>query len=99
MRISDWSSDVCSSDLLVARDFRVECERLVVVLLAPLLQIEAGMQIVAIQCGRFALQCRRALIERGATRIELWPRCIRSAERRVGAAGDRPCRSRWAPYH
>src|SRR3546814_7075795 len=29
MRISDWSSDVCSSDLLCDADFRCGCHRLV----------------------------------------------------------------------
>src|SRR3546814_3554580 len=87
MRISDWSSDVCSSDLwlraLRAIDFpepwpRVHDLRHT----AVALMIRAGAHPKRIQarCGH-------------ATMAE------RPEERRVGKECVSTCRTRWSPYH
>src|SRR3546814_5046074 len=86
MRISDWSSDVCSSDLLTAVQVRSRNGELVplsnLVTLSEL--AEAG------SLNRFN-RLRAITISAG-----LAPR---SEERRVGKECVSTCRSRWAPYH
>src|SRR3546814_7109238 len=94
MRISDWSSDVCSSDLRTHTDTgaaaaatrgverRAYCPRAEVdcVLRADLATALAGD----------AVQREALLADRGAPR--------RSDERRVGKECGSTCRSRWSPY-
>src|SRR3546814_4511135 len=83
MRISDWSSDVCSSDLCAGAD------------LAQVLKFDAGRD-EFIARGRVIQQSqprtRRAL--RAATFAK---RGERSEERRVGKECVSTCRSRWSP--
>src|SRR3546814_16200128 len=106
MRISYWSSDVCSSDL--------DIERLVN---GPRAREEAGMRLACID-HRFELSIGKDT-ERGQVRWEMRPirrcgrreRChcsrldqrrgmrARSVERRVGKECDSTGRSRWAPSH
>src|SRR3546814_8959088 len=90
MRISDWSSDVCSSDL---RDAAAEEDGI------------GRLQAVE-RRRRFAgndLQGRRAealgvVGDHGAT-LGLALDGERSEERRVGTACVSTCSSRWSPYH
>src|SRR3546814_5331164 len=92
MRISDWSSDVCSSDLA----FTIP-SIIVLVLLAipPLLSgTYAGVESV----DPAARDAARGMGMRGTqvlTQVEL----PRSEERRVGKECVSTCRSRWSPYH
>src|SRR3546814_12387966 len=100
MRISDWSSDVCSSDL-EARPFRSKTEKI------------CGQQQCSDAAVFETENCRSASDQRqsGATLHEsLGIDCYaytgacrrpigRSEERRVGKACVSPCRSRWSPYH
>src|SRR3546814_1329351 len=94
MRISDWSSDVCSSDLLGLEngDLRA-AERTF-----QLLQQVAGRAGRAERPGRVYLQTympdhsvMRALIAGDRDAF------LRSAERRVGKECVSTCRSRWSP--
>src|SRR3546814_1561228 len=83
MRISDWSSDVCSSDLVTRRDsarfndyahnYARLCTRLCAIMHV---------------CARFitALPDHSRLL-------------TRSEERRVGTECVSTCRYRWSPYH
>src|SRR3546814_17251324 len=85
MRISDWSSDVCSSDLR-AFPRRQQAEVEVGILPPPTRahQPFAGA-IGVVEQHRSA--ARNAAEQR------------RSEERRVGKECVSPCRSRWSPYH
>src|SRR3546814_18778607 len=112
MRISDWSSDLCSSDLGIReRGFRRH---------SPLVfsgTRAAQRRVDRILCAPPAVEGRRSrgrLPEREAilrlavhagflelrgrrTHAELRRR--RSEERRVGKECVSTCRSRWSPYH
>src|SRR3546814_3688244 len=90
MRISDWSSDVCSSDLctrgcrrrwrcgswstLVDRDLR-----------------DHGQQVEVVRQGLLDERLRLAFAPAEVPG--------RSEERRVGKECVSTCRSRWSPYH
>src|SRR3546814_16160949 len=105
MRISDWSADVCSSDLQHAlRELRplgglgrlVGAVQAVGVTLHILFVLEGDDADVA------ELPCLRRRGGRyGAVGTDgdfaAVPR--RSEERRVGKECVSPCRSRWSPYH
>src|SRR3546814_1488318 len=92
MRISDWSSDVCSSDLalLLGRDVTLERS-----LRAALVESRQRYKDLVEISNDFAWETdgegRFAFVSpRGA---------LRSEERRVGQECVSTCRSRWSPYH
>src|SRR3546814_18667221 len=92
MRISDWSSDVCSSDLSAPpahRDRRDHRQR-------RLLPRPGKPGDRADREGRgTSVQPRRGRPVRGRVhRVQ-----GRSEERRVGKECVSACRSRWSPYH
>src|SRR3546814_2136413 len=90
MRISDWSSDVCSSDLVVAKGTHLARPEL-----AHSVHVEvAGLQPDRPYYYRFTAGGERSL--RGRARTLPAPR---SEERRVGKECVSTCRSRWSPYH
>src|SRR3546814_15959392 len=90
MRISDWSSDVCSSDLVDAHELlehrqqdadphhRQQARRLAA-------QVAQARPVFRAQAVGDVAQF---VVQRG-----------RSEERRVGKACVSTCRSRWSPYH
>src|SRR3546814_2013627 len=84
MRISDWSSDVCSSDLLLNEGF--EAQQAVSTF---------GERLLAKGARSFRAQLGKRLVRMGFDR-EL---ASRSEERRVGKECVSTCRSRWSPYH
>src|SRR3546814_1504989 len=93
MRISDWSSDVCSSDLLLeCRDFLVNIET-IKLLLSTLWNKPRTLTGWCIGPEFFRTGHPRA--SWSDLQIEL----ARSEERRVGKACVSTCRSRWSPYH
>src|SRR3546814_15532016 len=99
MRISDWSSDVCSSDLQVAGDHLTVGQVRLQPVGYPLQAIEHRPQVKTrakafqpglyrsgggrVQQGRHDLLARRDQLHR-------------SEERRVGKEGVSTCRARWA---
>src|SRR3546814_4404294 len=87
MRISDWSSDVCSSDLQIEQ--LAGCDRLTV---SPDL-----LEQLAADEGK--LQRKLAPGQAGEARLSLNEAQFRSEERRVGKECVSTCRSRWSPYH
>src|SRR3546814_16383124 len=105
MRISDWSSDVCSSDL--RRDPR-PVERLAAAAVdAAAMAVEQerrGARIAHLQRDR-VLDQRITHADRLDVRHAEAPAkgivlvAVRSEERRVGKECVSTCRSRWSPYH
>src|SRR3546814_5013980 len=87
MRISDWSSDVCSSDLLMvargAGGFRALRTR------QPLGHACRALLGLGAMFGFFHAFAILPLADVTA----------RSEERRVGKERVSTCRSRWSPYH
>src|SRR3546814_3947147 len=88
MRISDWSSDVCSSDLVTYADALAYAHWL-----GRELPSEAQWEFAA-KSGRDNTAADRALRDAHGH-----PLANRSEERRVGKEGVCTCRSRWSPYH
>src|SRR3546814_21026241 len=98
MRISDWSSDVCSSDLLVADRVQpvtgfdvadgIGHQR------ANLLVAEVSLPSVG---GLVGAHRSSSMNVESCVRSACAPR--RSEERRVGNECVSTCRSRWSPYH
>src|SRR3546814_19532149 len=88
MRISDWSSDVCSSDLAVGSDEAVRPH------------IGAKTQVIDLKGGFVSPGLTDAHLhnEGGGPGIDL-SQARRSEERRVGKECVSTCRSRWSPYH
>src|SRR3546814_11920050 len=92
MRISDWSSDVCSSDLKGMSA-------------VPLAMPEVDDAHEIFRRGGLAAAEFAAFIngEMGDYKAKLDPnvadRFERSEERRVGTECVSTCRSRWSPYH
>src|SRR3546814_12165300 len=104
MRISDWSSDVCSSDLILVVDGNdlLEGQSLAVVpaqgdrrILGQRAAL-GGPQGIGVQQGRLGagLGCPAEARHVGMRRA-----LRRSEERRVGKECVSTCRSRWSPYH
>src|SRR3546814_13377710 len=97
MRISDWSSDVCSSDLIGA-PMDVFWFRL------PKKPEVRNQTMGVFQTGRIFVQidrndywqCAYVFPKGGADRVRGQGR---SEERRVGKECVSTCRSRWSPYH
>src|SRR3546814_11404928 len=100
MRISDWSSDVCSSDLRLlkgprAQDRVLGLDTLYVngMLLLLLFGIRSG------STAYFEAALIIALLGFVGTVALAKFLMRRSEERRVGKECVRTCRSRWSPYH
>src|SRR3546814_1031544 len=92
MRISDWSSDVCSSDLLPSAKIMagVPCT---ISFLPKASRVSRGAsQLASGGVLPFNIQSRQ---------VAAWSFAhqIRSEERRVGKECVRTCRSRWSTYH
>src|SRR3546814_12587595 len=101
MRISDWSSDVCSSDLHPRDLFDVkllyENEGLTDALFRTFLVYVASSPRPAHELLR---PTRSSLDEPYAREfIGMTTIPVRSEERRVGKECVSTCRSRWSPYH
>src|SRR3546814_11379520 len=102
MRISDWSSDVCSSDLVGKQaDARLR---------GPSVSGRPAIEEEAQAPGghswkRLGAEQKRRLLaaepaQHGEWRRRRVPRVAeRSEERRVGKECVSTCRSRWSPYH
>src|SRR3546814_3755141 len=86
MRISDWSSDVCSSDLIGGEP-------------TPQMQIWKNEDGVTPPPGKELQQVYskwKAFADRMTRHVA---EVYRSDERRVGKECVSTCRSRWSPYH
>src|SRR3546814_3916964 len=84
VRISDWSSDVCASDLVSSR--------------AALAAAMTVCAMYAVRWGMVEhYPSRGGMTPIGACGYR--SSCGGSEERRVGKECVSPCRSRWSPYH
>src|SRR3546814_12910473 len=102
MRMSDWSSDVCSSDLVGGRSLRSDRTR-------RLYEISGRMGRTAVGADARGARRRDEILqgdlrhgprERGREGASAQGRAdLRSEERRVGQECVSTCRSRWSPYH
>src|SRR3546814_15005172 len=98
MRISDWSSDVCSSDLQRCAIIRATPDRLDIDDRAPAFAlvddaVGAGVGNHISLGGERGVERQPLLAVENARHVE------RSEERRVGKECVGTCRSRWSPYH
>src|SRR3546814_12855769 len=98
MRISDWSSDVCSSDLILAERLAGDGDAIAVE--QPFGKHRLHQHVDA--------ACHMSVAELACIPVCPWlipsrsPRFRapnRSEERRVGKECVSTCRSRWSPYH
>src|SRR3989442_1840027 len=82
----DWSSDVCSSDLLVSDDYD-----------PARVQALFGMGNVLSECSHISLPLTKSRVLNRFLPLQrlVYTWRLRSEERRVG----KECRSRWSPYH
>src|SRR3546814_17666926 len=99
MRISDWSSDVCSSDLAGLNVPDLLADHLP----PPLLVLHQKLELLLLLGEGRVLFANDDLLQlaQGAqahveNRLSL---DVRSEERRVGKACVSTCRSRWSPTH
>src|SRR3546814_21132972 len=115
MRISDWSSDVCSSDLIPFSDTtNYALSVLPLFILIGYLAHSAGIVQGAYRCARawlgwlpgglgiatvFASAGFAAVSGASTATAAVFSRIARSGERRVGKECVSTCRSRWSPYH
>src|SRR3546814_15670739 len=106
MRISDWSSDVCSSDLLVFlvllaghpdllrhRGLRQAEQQ------PPLPHLAADMLVHRVVGGDVVVGALAAAAARGPGLARHGVGGHRSEERRIGKECVRTCRTWWPPYH
>src|SRR3546814_15798217 len=101
MRISDWSSDVCSSDLSRAyppaparpQSFWLRAATVRPALPGPGARSGSVAKIVKLE------HAWRRLDGRNDDGFQVAPFPGRSEERRVGKECVSTCRSRWSPYH
>src|SRR3546814_16549985 len=96
MRISDWSSDVCSSDLLREAEEEIGLAHRHVTLIGRLdtYIVRTGfivVPVVGLLRPPFELRAEASEVD------EIFE--VRSEERRVGKECVSKCRSRWAPYN
>src|SRR3546814_15895128 len=106
MRISDWISDVCSSDLLVARVSSVTLIAFLLVLLWMVVGIvmESGQSFMQVLTFGTQLPAEAIAAMGIDSNTDKFIFCVnvligRSEERRLGKEGVSTCRSRWSPSH
>src|SRR3546814_9645441 len=107
MRMCDWSSDVCSSDLFTQPPPRLSEASLVKRLeelgigrpstYASIIQVLKDRTYVRIEKNRFFAEESGRLLTAFLERF--FEKYVRSEERRVGKECVSTCRSRWSPYH
>src|SRR3546814_13532813 len=103
MRISDWSSDVCSSDLqlhpLVCTAFNADFDGDQMAVHVPLsleAQLEARVLMMSTNSILHPANGAPIIVPSQDLVLGLY---YRSEARRVGKECVSTCRSRWSPYH
>src|SRR3546814_15298233 len=110
MRISDWSSDVCSSDLALTISSRLHVSKPTALIRQSALSVNGARRSYAIEMPSSdpsqitgpawprTKAMLRAISIACLLRSEITPPSG-SEERRVGNECVSTCRSRWSPYH
>src|SRR3546814_17699671 len=105
MRISDWSSDVCSSDLLIYAGLQDITAHVDFTAMADA-ALEGGLDVLGYTSqARFLMNAGLAEVLAGAgapqqaATAQDAAAMTRSEERRVGKECVSTCSSRWSPYH
>src|SRR3546814_5262082 len=99
MRISDWSSDVCSSDLGIESQLDALHSHTVRLRSGGYIVLNATEALVAIDVNSGRATRERHIEETAVkTNLEAADEIGRSEERRVGKECVSTCRSRWSPY-
>src|SRR3546814_16482210 len=100
MRISDWSSDVCSSDLSSSTMpcTTVKSDRCNEIQASWLTPGSAKTDSMTIEPLNMKPNCTAARATTGMTALRRACLNSRPEERRVGKEGVSKCRSRWSPY-
>src|SRR3546814_20512435 len=101
MRISDWSSDVCSSDLYVFLESAFRLVNLVEdAAIAEMLGLDLPPAAKGVIDGdELHLRKARQVLPVGIFGLKRAVIVLRSEERRVGKGCVSTCRSRWSPHH
>src|SRR3546814_13816372 len=99
MRISDWSSDVCSSDLPLNNINLSEIVWIKILKTSMpsfwLFREIVGIGLVVLYMGLLPPVLAKTLLRRFYEKLGT----VRSEERRVGKECVSTCRSRWSPYN
>src|SRR3546814_12715722 len=101
MRISDWSSDVCSSDLIararffISEQFASNMDHLK----SGALTADELLTMMIFGLPGKAPSLRDIYEMNAAAWLGARVHVVRSEERRVGKEGVSQCRSRWSPSH
>src|SRR3546814_8825842 len=96
MRISDWSSDVCSSDLEQAQIRMFDLAKRKHGITRKVLNLETGIAISTLRSYEEGTSMHVSALVKMARVI---PNELRSEERRVGTECGSTCKSRWSPTH
>src|SRR3546814_20152516 len=97
MRISDWSSDVCSSDLSIIFWGPPGTGKTTI---SRLLADAVGLRFEAISAVFSGVADLKKVFAAAHDHARLGQKTLlRSEERRVGKECVSTCRSRWSPYH
>src|SRR3546814_13269655 len=97
MRISDWSSDVCSSDLdMIIQNVGRDKGETDVTFTVPAGDLARSLDILESQKGEIGFN--RIISDTKVAKISVVG-VGRSEERRGGKECVSTCRSRWSPYH
>src|SRR3546814_14704566 len=100
MRISDWSSDVCSSDLSGRRHVTRRAHTSFWRARSKTLRPPGGSGVKGRWRNEIGLRADRRIRAEGCcSRGKVGGSSARSEERRVGKECVSTCRSRWSPYH
>src|SRR3546814_17491080 len=100
MRISDWSSDVCSSDLRCARTLGMALPSDAAHGCRDVSRSGGGMKTMNDTLGILVMntQLKKKFLAATIATVGVMP-VLRSEERRVGKECVSTCRSGWSPYH
>src|SRR3546814_19361492 len=104
MRISDWSSDVCSSDLgetgrILRHSLPVKIEGRLRELMVTVIGVLLGSAFRPAMLDRLVEWAGLVALLLAYIPFVTLLGYLRSEERRVGKECVSTCRSRWSPYH